>query len=116
MSVFDDYPFQYSHPVDSSELPEGYFHILPCRMSSLKINNEAIEETNKEWIKAVGKHISPAALDGKTLSNFLHVYPECPPSRQDPVLKFATIVGLWDGKSSQHLCLKRVERTILNRE
>ena len=106
MSVFDDYPFQYSHPVDSSELPEGYFHILPCRMSSLNINTEAIEETNKEWIKAVGRDIPPTTLESKALSNFLHVYPECPPDRQDPVLKFATIVGLWDGKSPPRHQLK----------
>ena len=109
MSDFDDYPFQYSLPVDLNKLPEDYFHILPCRQSSqdILVDKAAIDQMKDEWIQALGdKETEQSSLDEKILSNFLNVYPECPPSKRAPVLKLATTVGLWDGKSFLHFRLR----------
>ncbi|KAL4964990.1 bifunctional terpene synthase/polyprenyl synthetase family protein [Aspergillus stella-maris] len=99
MSVFDDYSFQYSRPIEASELPEGYFHILPCRLAFSAVDDGVIAQMKNDWTRVVGKDPAASMKDNKALSNFLHVIPECIPSKMAPVLRFATMVGLWDDET-----------------
>ncbi|KAL4791908.1 isoprenoid synthase domain-containing protein [Aspergillus venezuelensis] len=99
MPVFDDYSFQYSRPIEASELPEGYFHILPCRLASSAVDEGVIAQMKNDWTRVVGKDPAASMKNNKTLSNFLHVMPECIPSKMTPVLRFATMVGLWDDET-----------------
>ncbi|KAL4957322.1 isoprenoid synthase domain-containing protein [Aspergillus filifer] len=99
MSVFDDYSFQYSRPIEASELPEGYFHILPCRRASSAADEGVIMQMKNDWTRVVGKGPAESMKDNKALSNFLHVIPDCLPSKMAPVLRFATMVGLWDDET-----------------
>lgn len=98
MSVFDDFPFYNSRPIEASELPEGYFHIIPSRVSSSPVDSGVIDQISDEWSRALGKESTVPILDKKTLSSPLYVYPECPPTERGAVFEFATIVALWSGK------------------
>lgn len=98
MSVLNDCPFQHSRPIEASELPEGYFHIIPSRVSSTPVDSGVIDRIKDDWSRALGKESTVPILDNKTLSSFLHVYPECAPIERGPVFEFATIVALWNSK------------------
>ncbi|PYH68713.1 bifunctional terpene synthase/polyprenyl synthetase family protein [Aspergillus vadensis CBS 113365] len=95
MSVFNDYSFHHSRPIEASELPEGYFHIIPSRVSSSPVDSGVIDQIRDEWSRALGKESTVPILDNKTLSSFLYVYPECPPTERGAMFKFAAIVALW---------------------
>ncbi|GAA91939.1 geranylgeranyl pyrophosphate synthase [Aspergillus luchuensis IFO 4308] len=100
MSVLNDCPFQHSRPIEASELPEGYFHIIPSRVSSTPVDSGVIDRIKDDWSRALGKESTVPILDNKTLSSFLHVYPECAPIERGPVFEFATIVALWNNRSA----------------
>ncbi|XRM46856.1 hypothetical protein ABZX51_009882 [Aspergillus tubingensis] len=97
MSVFD-YTFHHSRPIEASELPEGYFYIVPSRVSSSPVDSGVIDQIRDEWSRALGKESTAPILDNKTLSSFLNVYPECPPTERGAMFKFAAIVALWNSK------------------
>ncbi|GLB11826.1 hypothetical protein AtubIFM57258_008698 [Aspergillus tubingensis] len=101
MSIFDS-TFHHSRPIEASELPEGYFHIIPSRVSSTPVDSGVIDRIKDDWSRALGKESTVPILDDKTLSSFLHVYPECPPTKRGAVLKFATIAALWNSKHTSH--------------
>ncbi|GLB22919.1 hypothetical protein AtubIFM61612_003498 [Aspergillus tubingensis] len=103
MSVFDDFPFYNSRPIEASELPEGYFHIIPSRVSSSPVDSDVIDQIRDEWSRALGKELTVPILDKKTLSSPLYVYPECPPTERGAVFEFATIVALWSGENTDEL-------------
>ncbi|PWY65557.1 geranylgeranyl pyrophosphate synthase [Aspergillus eucalypticola CBS 122712] len=98
MSVFNDYSFHHSRPIEASELPEGYFHIIPSRVSSSPVDSGVIDRIKDDWSRALGKESTVPILDNKTLSSFLHVYPECAPIERGPLFEFATIAALWNSK------------------
>ncbi|KAL7655894.1 hypothetical protein ACMYSQ_005027 [Aspergillus niger] len=95
MSV-DDYPFHHSRPVEASELPDGYFHIIPCRLISPPLDSSIIDRAKDDWSRAVGKELPVSILNEKDFSSFPHVYPECPPSKRGLMLGFVTIATLWN--------------------
>ncbi|GCB25651.1 ophiobolin F synthase [Aspergillus awamori] len=95
MSV-DDYPFHHSRPVEASELPDGYFHIIPCRLISPPLDSSIIDRAKDDWSRAVGKELPGSILNEKVFSSFPHVYPECPPSKRGLMLGFVTIATLWN--------------------
>lgn len=98
MSV-DDYPFHHSRPIKASELPDGYFHIIPGRLVSPPLDSSVIDRAKSDWSRAVGKELPVSILEKKDFSSILHVYPECPPSKRGFMLGFVTIATLWNGMS-----------------
>ncbi|BCS00387.1 bifunctional terpene synthase/polyprenyl synthetase family protein [Aspergillus luchuensis] len=109
MSVLNDCPFQHSRPIEASELPEGYFHIIPSRVSSTPVDSGVIDRIKDDWSRALGKESTVPILDNKTLSSFLHVYPECAPIERGPVFEFATIVALWNNETDRSAAAEHQE-------
>ncbi|KAI2982582.1 hypothetical protein CBS147343_3378 [Aspergillus niger] len=95
MSV-DDYPFHHSRPIKASELPDGYFHIIPGRLVSPPLDSSVIDRAKSDWSRAVGKELPVSILEKKDFSSIPHVYPECPPSKRGFMLGFVTIATLWN--------------------
>jgi hypothetical protein len=99
MYTLDDYSFQYSRAPESSDIPEGYFHILPFRIPPAVEGMEAIEQAKADFGRAVGKEPNVFKLDGEDARSVYFVCPECPPAAFAQLLRFATILSLWDGMS-----------------
>ncbi|CRG86078.1 Fusicoccadiene synthase [Talaromyces islandicus] len=99
MSILDDFPYQHSRTLEQSELPEGYFHILPFRVSGPREGMlEAARAVKSEWAKTVGKEDTPLTADEKD-SPLMYVMPECPPDMVAPIVRFGTLVVLWDDET-----------------
>ncbi|KAG2414582.1 hypothetical protein HFD88_003773 [Aspergillus terreus] len=65
MYTLDDYSFQYSRAPESSDIPDGYFHILPFRIPPAVEGMEAIEQAKADFGRAVGKEPNVFKLEGK---------------------------------------------------
>jgi hypothetical protein len=100
MSILDDFPYRHSRTLEQSELPEGYFHILPFRLSGPREGMlEAAQAAKSEWARTIGKEDTPLTADEKDFP-LMYLMPECPPDMVAPVMRLGTFLVLWDGKSS----------------
>lgn len=100
MSVLDDFPYQHSRTLEPSELPEGYFHILPFRVSGPREGMlEAAQAAKSEWARTVGKEDTPLTAEEKD-APLMFVMPECPPDMVAPIMRFGIFLVLWDGTCS----------------
>jgi geranylgeranyl diphosphate synthase, type III len=78
MSVFDDdFVFHHSRSLDRNELPEGYFHILPFRVSPPREGMlDAIADAKAEWARATGQEGAPATLTAEEVDcPLMYVFP-----------------------------------------
>ncbi|KAH8696424.1 isoprenoid synthase domain-containing protein [Talaromyces proteolyticus] len=99
MLILDDFPFQHSRVLNHSELPEGYFHILPFRVSEPREGMlEAILAAKDDWERSIGKEATPLTA-AETDCPLIYVLPECPSNMVAPIVDFGTKLVLWDDET-----------------